>query len=290
MSEGLWRAGWGSRVPRDHSWAGYRCASWFWGRWCNGYKSPCRVHWLSPTPAGGFSGPGLPSPSMEREERWDQVFYHIPLAVLTSCPQAPSTAWERSPSPAPGICFHIHVIEIRIIYLPMVCWPWAHSYHSCSWGSCGTLRTALVLEVEGHVSSPPWQLYRFVERVLWGDAQTDVEHWISMRSGTVASETPSASRDTGHLADAPLILANWLNHPAWRSWVLEHLTVVALSVTFGLLYVPPLQMDILKLFTVRSYFSIEVFPFTIVTITKRKCCGRYGKERMKKKLPLIQSP
>lgn len=70
--------------------------------------------------------------------------------------------------------------------------------------------------------------------------------------------------------------------------MLEHLTVVALSVTFGLLYMclSPLQIDILKLFTARSYVSIEVFPFIIVIITKRKCCGRYGKERVKRKIAL----
>lgn len=62
---GWWRRGWGSRAPPGHSWVGCRCASWFWGRWCNGCKSPCTTHWPSPTPGGGCAAPGSPSPSTQ---------------------------------------------------------------------------------------------------------------------------------------------------------------------------------------------------------------------------------
>lgn len=62
---GWWRRGWGSRAPPGRSWVGCRCASWFWGRWCSGCKSPCTTRWPSPAPGGGCAAPGLPSPSMQ---------------------------------------------------------------------------------------------------------------------------------------------------------------------------------------------------------------------------------
>ena len=45
---------------------------------------------------------------------------------------------------------------------------------------------------------------------------------------------------------------------------------------------PPLQVDVPNLFKARSYFSVEAFPFIVVIIIKRRCYGRYGKQRMKK--------
>lgn len=42
---------------------GCRCASWSWGRWCNGCRNLYRVHWPSLTLIGGFATPGWPSPS-----------------------------------------------------------------------------------------------------------------------------------------------------------------------------------------------------------------------------------
>ena len=74
-----------SRVLRGRYAGGCRCASWSWGRWCNGCRNLYRAHWPSLTLIGGFATPEWPSPSEGRRDRtWTDRLHNKEQTWITS--------------------------------------------------------------------------------------------------------------------------------------------------------------------------------------------------------------
>lgn len=103
---GWWRRGWGSRGPPGHSWVGCHCASWFWGRWCSGCKSPCTIRWPSPAPGGGCAAPGLPSPSARIKSRVKSI--PIPNKLKKEEKKSPQNRYSHPKSTPESTPLHHH--------------------------------------------------------------------------------------------------------------------------------------------------------------------------------------